>query len=57
VNFMPGLIMARWPASASAEAGHRAMIKPGMKFTVYQAVTVVEAPKPGVSVVFLDKAV
>ena len=56
---------ALWPfkhkydrrGSAEAEAGHRAMIKPGMKFTVYQAVTVVEAPKPGVSVVFLDKAV
>jgi hypothetical protein len=42
--------------SAEAEAGRFATTKPGVKFTVYQAVTVVEAPKPEVSVVFLDKA-
>jgi hypothetical protein len=53
---------ALWPfkhdrrGSAEAEAGRLALIRPGVKFTVYQAVTVVEAPRPGVSVVFLDEA-
>jgi hypothetical protein len=42
--------------SAEAEAGRLALVRPGVKFTVYQAVTVVEAPKPEVSVVFLDEA-
>ena len=56
------VVDALWPfkrdrrESAEAEAGRLAMLNPGVKFTVYQAVTVVEAPKPGVSVVILDKS-